>query len=103
ARFRSRLERDRRGESVAKAHALDLEVPIDERGFLGQRDLRLRVRVEHAPEQITQRRDRLYSGFAVAGPDQRSDGVQAVEQEVRMQLRRERLELRLAQLRFELR
>ena len=81
-------------EPVAEADAFDLQI------FLGQRELVVeagepgRIGVERVPEEGRQPlRHRL--GIVVApGDDQRGDRIERVEQEMRVELVAERLELR---------
>ena len=64
----------------------------------------LRVHVgEHRAQQVAEARQRLLGLLALLLAHQHHDGVQRVEQEVRLQLRLERAEARLRHLGLELR
>src|SRR5207237_2414720 len=60
------------------------------------------VSIEREAQKIAQARDHAVGGARVA-VDQSGDRVERVEEEVRVQLHLERLQLRAAQLRFKLR
>ena len=73
-------------KAVAEANALDVEIAADERRFGVHRDARLRSGAQAVAEEIRQ----LEAHPAGAGGivrDQRSDGVEAVEQKVGIDLR----------------
>ena len=58
--------------------------------------------LERESQQVTQSTDHAIGGFDLALLHERRDGVQRVEQEVRLQLHAQHLELRLREPRFEL-
>ena len=89
-------------EPVAEAQAHDLDVALQEVELRLERHfLRADVLQRHA-EQIAQRRDHRV-GAAHVLVHQRRDRVQRVEQEVRLQLHAQHLQLRLREPRLELR
>ena len=89
-------------QAVVESGLLDFEVPLEEVQLLAKRDLLHRRLVQRHPQQLGQLRHHLVGGLRVA-MDQRRDRMQGVEQEMRMQLHPQDLELGLRQLRFELR
>jgi hypothetical protein len=89
------------GEPRAEAGLLDIEVGAGERQFLIERRP-LRV---GAAQRVAEHLGQLLDGGVGAGRvgvNQRGDGVERVEQEVRVDLRAQRLQLRAARLQAQL-
>src|SRR5262249_41674287 len=96
------FDRHADSETILEARLFDVEVLLQELGLFLQRHLRLAAAIERDAEQIAQPADHSVGGIRIA-VHERGNGVQRVEQEVRVQLRLERLEARLDDLRLELR
>ena len=79
-------------QAVGEARLLDLDVLREEVQFRLQWDFLLADVLERQPQQIAQTHERPVGGLDVA-VHQRRNGVQRVEQEVRVELLLERLEL----------
>ena len=79
----------------------DLEILGEKVELRLKRDFLLTDVLKGKAQQVAQTRQRAVCGLDVA-VHQRGDGVQRVEEEVRMELLLRRLELRLDQPRFEL-
>ena len=98
---RVRLHVEHNGQTIPEARLFDLQVLREEIELLLQRHfLHADVLQRHA-QQVAQLRDHVVGGIDVA-VHQRRDRVERVEQEVRLQLPLQRLELRFDQMRFEL-
>ncbi len=99
ARFR--VDVDRHAQPVAEAQAHDLHVALQEVELRLQRHfLRADVLEGHA-QQVAQRGDhRIRAAHVLV--HQRRDGVQGVEEEVRLELHAQHVELRLREPRLEL-
>ena len=89
-------------EAIGEARLLDLEVLCEEVELGLERDFLLAELLERQAQQVAQPHQRPVGGLDVA-VHQRRDRVQRVEQEVRVQLLLQRLELRLDQPGLELR
>ena len=77
------------------------QVAASELELAPQRHLGGVALIERVAEQLGEARDHALGGGRVVG-DQRRDGVQRVEQEVRLQLLAQRVELRLGEMALEL-
>jgi len=82
-------------QPVAEAHLLDAEVALHERQLLSQRDLVPGAQRQRAPEKVAQALAHASCALGIAA-DERVDRVQAVEQEVRVQLGTQRAQLGFA-------
>src|SRR6267378_2550558 len=92
-----------RFEAVPEPNLLDVEVAPQELQLLLQRHL-LRTRtVEHPPQQVAEPCQHADGEGILTGANQLADGVQRIEQEVRLELHPERFQPRLGELGFELR
>ena len=89
-------------QAVAETHLLDVEVLLQHLELLLQRHLLDVRRVQRHAQQVAEPVHHPVGGVDV-GPHQAGDGVQGVEEEVRMQLSLQRLQLRLDQPHLELR
>ncbi len=89
-------------QAIGEARLLDLEVLRQEVELRLERDFLLADVLERQPQQVAQPHERAIGGLDVA-VHQRRDGVQRVEEEVRVELLLERLELGLDEPRLELR
>ena len=89
-------------ETVAEARLLDLEVLGQEVELLLERHFLHADASQREAQQVAEPRQHRVGGVDVA-VHQRRDGVQRVEQEMRLQLPLQRLQLRLDQPRLELR
>src|SRR5690606_21333124 len=85
------------GQLVPEPDLLDGEVVVHEADLVGEGDERARAGVEGVPEDARQPLDGAL-GLARLLLDERGDGVERVEEEVRVDLRAERDELRLGAL-----
>ena len=83
-----------RRQAVAEARALDVEVAVEELKLLPERHLLRGRRVERQAQEVAEPRDHLVGRVRV-GVDERGDGVQGVEEEVRVELHLQSLQLRL--------
>ena len=81
-----------------EAQPLDRHVPLDELQFVIQRDARLAARLEHGAQQVAERDHGLQCTRVLLEPYQRGDGVERVEQEMRLQGAREGFEPGLGEL-----
>ena len=90
-------------ESIAVAHLLDLDVAAHEPQLLVERQVDRSSFVEQIPQQLTEPDERVERLVLPVAPHEHRDGVQRIEQEVRLQLRLERGEARALELRLELR
>jgi len=95
-RFADRLQ------AIGEADALNLQVALDQLQFVGEREMPLAL-LEQRAQQLAEPGNQADDPGGVAGARQRRDAVQAVEEEVRLQLRAQRVEPRAGQLRLELR
>ncbi len=93
-----RLDREAGAEAVGEAHLLDRQVALEESDLLGERDLVGTIGVEHLTEHLAELLQHPRGGRGVPVPHQDGDGVQAVEEKVRVELRPERPEPRLGEL-----
>src|SRR6266850_2486583 len=92
-----------RCEALPEPNLLDVEVVSQELQLLLQRDL-LRTRaIEHPPQQIAQPGQHADGEGILTGANELADGVQRIEQEVRLELHLERFQARRGELGFELR
>ena len=89
-------------QSIGESRLLDLEVLREEIELRLQRAFVLAEVLERHAQQIAEAHQRAIGGVDVA-VHQRRNGVQRVEQEVRLQLMLERRHLRFDELGFELR
>ena len=90
------------GETILEARLFDVEVLLQEVALFLQRDDGLAAAIEGDAQQIAQAADHAIGRLGIAVHERR-DRVQRVEEEVRVQLRLQRLQPRLDDLRFELR
>jgi hypothetical protein len=95
--------RDPGAKAVLEADPLDLQITLDERELLVEGHLRRGIGPQRSAEQITQASDHPHCIRVLLGPNQRSDGMQRVEEEVRAELHLQRLELGAQQLCLETR
>ncbi len=80
--------------------ALDVEIALDDLQFLGQRGVTI-AGIEHVAEQIAERGRQAHDARRVARARQRRDAVQAVEQEMRLQVSAQGLQPRRGQFRLQ--
>ena len=92
---------DGRGEPLAETELFQFQVAPDEVEFLRYRNF-LSLVEQQCPQQIAQPRHRAHRCLGITGADQRRDGVQRVEQEVRVHPRLQRFHPRGEQTRFQL-
>src|SRR5215471_15063071 len=88
-------------EPVGKAHSLDFQIPFEKLQLLRQAHLLNTDILERQPEQVAQSCDHTVGCLRVL-VNQGRDGVQGVEEKMRMELHPERLQLSFRQLRGEL-
>ena len=81
-------------QPVPQSRLLDRHVGLGQLELLAQRDLLPPVDREKRPQQLTESPDDLECLTIPLGDDERADGVERVEQEVRLQLQRQRPQLR---------
>ena len=72
-------------QSIAKAHLLDGEEGLDQGQLIGQRDRLLRAEFEALAEEVRHQQAHAPGGNGIRA-DQCRDRIQAVEQEVRIEL-----------------
>ena len=89
-------------KAIVEADLLNVDVLLQERELLLQRDFVDADAVERHAQQVGELQGHVLGGFAVVA-GQRGDGVQRVEQEVRLELDLQHFELRVGELRLELR
>ena len=89
-------------KAIVEARLLNVDVLLQERELLMQRDFVHADAVERHAQQVGELERHVLGGFAVVASE-RGDGVQRVEQEVRLELDLQHFELSVGQLRFELR
>ena len=90
------------GEPLAEAGLLDLQVLGQELEVVAERHLLRAAAVERHPEQVAQPHQHAVGGVHVPVHERR-DAVQGVEEEVRVELSLQRLQLRFGKPRLELR
>jgi hypothetical protein len=90
------------GQPIIEAQPLDPQIVLGPRDFLLQRNPRIAVGREHDAQEIAERDQRSERLLRVREPDESSDGVQRVEQEMRLQPARQRFEPRLREAPLEL-
>ena len=100
AAHRARLERVAHREPVAEPHLLDREVLLHEKELRLERQLGLGGRVEGQAQQLGEAREHEVRGFRVA-VDEDTDRVKRVEEEVRLELHAQRLQLGECELALE--
>ena len=93
------IDVDRDAEPIAEARLLDRQIRLQDLDLLFDADF-LRVRPEAHSQQVAQSIDHDVGRLDVA-PHQARDRVQRVEQEVRLELPLQRLELRLGEARLQ--
>jgi hypothetical protein len=84
-------------EAPAEPDALDLQVAPHQRNLICQRDLGVLGMLERLAQETAQVLDHSLSGDRIV-IDERGDGVEAVEEEVRIQLHAQHLQLRSRRL-----
>jgi hypothetical protein len=89
-------------EPVAEADVLDLEVAVQDLELLAQRHDLLPV-IERQPQQVAEQREHAHHTLPLALHRHHRDRVQRIEQEVRVQLHAQRVEIRPRQARLEAR
>src|SRR4029450_12149113 len=87
-------------QPFAKAGLLDFQVKIEELHLATQRDLVLLGSVKVHAKKIAERANHLLRGDRLSS-HQRDDGVKRVKKEVGLELRLERLQIRLRKARFQ--
>ena len=90
-------EVDRDLEPIGEARPLNLEVALDDLQLLAQRRMAI-PGVEHVAEQIAEGGHQAHDAGRVPGTRQRGDAVQAVEEEVRLEVPAQRLQPRRREL-----
>src|SRR5262249_19253176 len=80
--------------------ALDLEIPFDELELVLQRQVP-RLSRQQVPEDLAESRDEPDHPRVVAPPGERRDAVEAVEEEVRLEMGMQRVEARGGELRLQ--
>ena len=81
-------------QPLAEAQPLGAQIQVERFEFLAQGDLLHRVLIERIAQELRQPRDRLVRLLVLVVEDQGRDRVQGVEQEVRVQLVAQHLQLR---------
>jgi len=102
ARERVVVHVELRAEPVLETHLLDVEIAAEKIQLARQRHLRRMALFQRQPQEVAEPRDHQPC-LQWIGQRQRRDGVERVEQEVRLQLHAQGLQLGLRQLRFQLR
>jgi hypothetical protein len=77
---------------------LDGEILLDELDLLDERNIASRIGAEHGVQQLAQQLDHARRCRVVAVAHQHADGVEAVEEKVRIELHAQRTESRLGEL-----
>ena len=95
----ARIHVDRRLQPVGETNALDVQIALDELQLVGQRQVAVPLR-EQRPQQLAEAGDQPHDTGGIAGARERRDAVQAVEEEVRLELAAQRVEPRRRQLRL---
>jgi hypothetical protein len=90
---------DVHAQAVREAHLLDRQVALQELQLLPQRDLGLLAAQQRHAQQVAQARQHAVGRVRVL-VDQRRDRVERVEQEMGLQLHRQRQQARLGQPRL---
>ena len=90
-------------ESIAEARSLQFDIALHERGLLCQRGRMLAPSVYRGAQQLAQLEQHRQGTIARPGPNQSRDRVQRVEQEVRLDLQAQRVELCANEVRLETR
>jgi len=88
-------------EAIGKAHTLDVEVLAEELELGVERHFLLAEPLEGQAKEVAEAHQRAVGCVNIAVHERR-DGVQRVEEKVRVQLLLERFELRFHELRFQL-
>ena len=96
-----RIEVHRHVETVFESHRLQLQVPFDERQLLLEADFLMIDVIEGQPEQVAEPLDHQARRARLA-LDVRGDGVECVEEKMRLQLRPKDVQARLGEQAFEL-
>src|SRR3982074_2664930 len=86
-------------KAVLEANALDRDVPVEKSQLALERHLLLAGRREDQPEEVAQLRYHALRGGRIGG-DQSHRAVERVEEEMRVQLELQRIQLRLDQARY---
>ena len=85
-----------------KARALDVEIIAEQFELPFERHLLLRAAAERSPQQLAELPDHVHRRLVIVAPHQRGDGVERIEEEVRIELHAQRLEPRLGHAGLEL-
>src|SRR5262245_47489361 len=96
------LGEDFRPQAIGESHLLDRQIQFEVFQLATERDLLLVDVFEYAAQKIAQPRQHLLRLFALLLANQHHDGIQGVEQKMRLQLHFERAQLRVGQLAFQL-
>ena len=73
------------GKTIPEARILDLQIAVEDLELFLQRDLRAIFQIERHAEQVAEADDHGIGGGGIV-VDQLGDGVQGVEEEVRLEL-----------------
>src|SRR5512138_3770031 len=90
-----------RAQPVAEANSFDGEKRLDERDLFFERNRLLARERQALAEELRHEKAHLTRGGGIL-TDERRDGIQAVEQEVRIELRTQRFELGFARVHLQL-
>jgi integrase len=101
APFRVGRDGVRHVESITEARSLQFDIALHERGLLRQRGRMLAPPVDGFAQKLAQLEQHRQGTIARPGPNQRRDRVQRVEQEVRLDLQAQRVELCANEVRLE--
>src|SRR5207302_468888 len=90
-------------KSFGKTRLLNIEILLREVQFFGKWNLLPIGIVHYPPQEIAQAHDHAHGCVISFFPDQSGDGIERVEQEMRLDLSAQRAELRLRELLVEMR
>src|SRR2546423_1832996 len=99
---RLRIDLHLDGQAISKACLLDQQITFEHLQLLLERYFLHADVLQREPQQVAQARDQAV-GLLDIPVHERRDGMQSVEQEMRVKLHLEHLQLRLRQPRFQLR
>jgi len=88
-------------QPIGKSHLLNTQIQLNEIDLVSQFNFLFRGILERVTQEIAQTNKHRDRRLILVVAHQTHDAVQRVEEEVRVQLHSQRLELRLCELRFE--
>ena len=94
---RARIQRALEAQAILEAHALERQIFIDDRQFLGEAHRVPAIGLQRIAKQVRKAGHHRRGALGILG-DQRSKRIQAVEEEMRIHLRAQHVELGVARV-----